>query len=258
MIRLILFNLLQVQQPVKHVFLRKVIEYSLSFMAPLTHLVLLLALLSVAVCASGITARLSPKQEACFGYEASRKSSEAAIRVFVHYRLTPLRKEEVHNGAVAVAGVRGPAMVKMTDASIRVDGKEDQFTFNAVMSGLHRICFTVLTGGDAELSLDIAGQNDVSSKTTMFSGHEVFHHARLEKKGAEDFSTMLESLQTYVEVCASEFSYLNSKREDFDGTVQSAYTRVVVFTVINFAAVLAVCAWQVLTLKKFFVAKKIV
>lgn len=223
--------------------------------------VLLLLSLSLVACvtSSGITARLSPNTEACFGYEASRKSSEAAIRVFVHYRLTPLRKEDVNNGGVAVAAVRGPAMVKMIDASLRVDGKEDQFTFNAVMSGLHRVCFTVLTGnGDVNLAMDISGQNDVSSKTTMFSGHEVFHHARLEKKGAEDFSAMLDSLQTHVEVCASEFTYLNSKREDFEGTVQSAYTRVIAFTVINFVVVLGVCAWQVLTLKKFFVAKKIV
>lgn len=224
----------------------------------ITAAVFSLFLLSCSASMSGLKTRLTSQHETCFGYEASRSSHETAIRVFVHYRMTSLDGRP--NGAMVTAAVRGPAMVKMSDAALHITGKEDQFTFNAVMSGLHRVCFMLQSsgGGDVELELDIVGQNDPMSRTTMFGGSEVFHHVRLEKGSSSNYVDMVESLQTHVEVAASEFNYLHGARDDFEHTVQSTYVRVITFTLINVVVAIAVCAWQVLTLKQFFVAKKIV
>lgn len=74
----------------------------------------------------------------------------------------------------------------------------------------------------------------------------------------DTYMDLVQSIEVGVAQVADEVETLMTRQEAFEGTVRSAYTRVVAFTLISFVVVGCAAAWQLLTLKTFFRAKKIV
>jgi hypothetical protein len=74
----------------------------------------------------------------------------------------------------------------------------------------------------------------------------------------DTYMDLVQSIEVGVAQTADEVEAIMTRQWAFEGTVRSAYTRVIVFTVISVTAVVGVAAWQIFALKSFFRAKKIV
>lgn len=208
---------------------------------------------------SGIQVKLTAQQEQCFIYEATRASHETAIRVDVGYRITNPNNNPTPQ---VVAAVRGPAMVKLFDQTLAplsapqsADAPLESFAFNAVMSGLHRVCFTLLRGATVALELEMVGQNDLAPRG---NAHPLDVSSQDVVASASEYGDLLESIQQRVDVAKAEMEYTTSRHLEFERTVDSAYIRAVAFTLINVVVVVGTCLWQYLALKQFFSEKKIV
>lgn len=198
-----------------------------------------------------LSSRIGSDTETCFAYEASRQSHEQAIRVDVHYRIG--NPNHISDPKVTVA-VRGPAMVKTLDEALVPSGHTESFHFQAMMSGMHRICFLLQRGTYVSLELEIQGSNDqkVREKNTIDAD------VQFASGTIEEYSNLLADIQDRVTMVTDDLAVLDGHREEFERTVMSTYIRLVTFTIINLVVVVASIGWQVLSLKSFFKAKKIV
>lgn len=213
--------------------------------------------------------KLHEETDSCFAFDITRHSHEAGVTGMVHYRLWhPSGSTTATTVSKVTASVSGPSMVKLMDQPLAVTGKESQFSFQATMTATYRVCFRVSAPSTQstvrrfvwlELAMEASNQKrDSVQPVGSRAASSVATAVPTPQVTSEEYHALLERLQTTIEVAVSETEHLQERNAEFDGTVRSTYTRIIVFTAINTAVVLCTCIWQVWSLKRLFVAKKVV
>ena len=216
--------------------------------------------LCVLLCAEPVTAiiyfRAKEKEEQCFAYEGTRFSHETSVRVDAHYMLYLQPSQKIPDGAALVFTVRGPSNNQISNPRLKLKSNHGSFNFNVLMSGLYTVCLQLEGMESVPMDLSFFSKNDPRSTGVVKDRYGV--QAIEAAPGIEDYSSFMEGLRSNVYAVLQETEYLATRQDEFDGTVGSTYTRVILFTVINAVVLVGACGWQILTLKKFFKAKKVV
>lgn len=213
-------------------------------------------LLCVEPVAAIIYFRANAKTEQCFAYEGTRFSHETSVRVDVHYMLYLQPSEKIPEGSAVKFTVRGPSNTQISNPTLKLKSNHGSFNFQVLMSGLYTVCVQLDGMASAPMDLSFFSKNDPRSSNVVKDRYGV--QAVEASPEFEEYAPYMEGLRSNVYAVLQEAEYLATRQDEFDGTVGSTYTRVILFTVINAIVLVGACGWQVLALKKFFKAKKVV
>lgn len=188
---------------------------------------------------------LPTNREQCFQYEAVRYSFEQSVRIDAHYKV----RSTVTEGTQITAYIKNPSRVLLSSEVLNNDDR-DQFHFSATMSGSYQVCLLLQgTTNPVSMEMNIESERDPSALSTS-SGKL--------SASMQEYNTKIGTVQNYIAAAMQEAEHLSERQDRFDGTVESTYSRVVWFTIINLVVMVSAGVWQVLHLKSFFKEKKIV
>lgn len=162
-------------------------------------------------------------------------------RYMVHYEFTdgqlPEGKVTMH---IRTSAWLGPTILR------DLDPKHSSVTVDLVTGQDYRFCFEY-----EGVRSRIPFQFEIGRANTnpLVDAHE---------DTVDTYMDLVQSIEVGVAQVADEVETIMTRQWAFEGTVRSAYTRVIVFTIISVTIVVGVAAWQIFALKSFFRAKKIV
>jgi len=214
--------------------------------------VVLLCVMALVGVVRGLYISLPLNEEQCFGYEVRREQHEQVIQVVLTYKTRMADASAGIAGSVTLPNERpGP------DLSIAADGNEGMFKFDAYMGGLYRICLTYRHNSPdhflpMQLLLQFHASNDPIRAQWTKPG------IGIAAPSDDTYAPMIENVENLITIVTESLSSLSQKQDAFDGTVRSAYRRVVFFTITNIVLVCGIGWWQLTKLRNFFREKKLV
>lgn len=184
------------------------------------------------------------------------------------FHLTPNQrkclKEEIHKdvlvtGEYVLSDVPGQtANLKVTDSKGHVlynkdDATKGKFAFTTEEYDMFEICFEshIPAGGGH------GGDREVFLK--MKRGVEAKNYADIAK--AEKLKPMeveLKKLEDLSESIVNDFAYMRAREEEMRDTNESTHSRVLYFSIFSMCCLLGLATWQVLYLRRYFKAKKLI
>jgi hypothetical protein len=194
--------------------------------------------------------KLIPEKEHCYAYEASRQSHERAVRVDVMYHI-----HSPSQGDLSCV-VRSPTGQQVGSFTLNTLSSEtEHHSFEAMMSGMYKVCFLLRSRADTlAMDLDFLGENDTPKVRRTHDGAAI----KDTTQDYEEYEDQIERLKIRVEQTKAEMEYFTTRQTEFDKTVSSTYLRTVLFTLVNFAAMIVGGGYQVVYLRNFFRQKKLV
>jgi len=198
-----------------------------------------LCLLVVIVCVESLMFHLSPNQKKCLKEEIHKD-----VLVTGEYTLSeaPGQKTDLQ-----VTDSKGESFYTKEDANLK--GK---FAFTTHEYDMFEICFT---------SHLIAGHQAVDREVTLNvkRGVEAKNYADIAK--AEKLKPMeveLKKLEDLSESIVNDFAYMRAREEEMRDTNESTHSRVLYFSIFSMCCLLGLASWQVLYLRRYFKAKKLI
>lgn len=206
-------------------------------MARLTSMTILGSLLLLSLLAPSVSAfyfYTPVGGSSCFAQESGPEEET----VTVHYSTK-------QNEGVLKAVVTSPTSKTVMDIAIVDLGKESSFSFQTTEAGRFDICFHYSAASSPlVMSVDIIDNVDKDYRDP--------------KTPITEYSEGIDKVRAVVGQAESEMGYLHDRQVRFDQTVESTHFRVITLAITQILVVIVVVTWQVLHLRQFFLAKKLV
>lgn len=172
-------------------------------------------------------------------------------------------KEEIHKDVLVTGDYElseAPGQktsILVTDSKSHVlynkdDAKKGKFAFTTEEYDMFEICFeSKMVGGghgaDREVFIDVK------------HGVEAKNYADLAKaEKLKPLEVELKKLEDLSESIVNDFAYMRSREEEMRDTNESTHSRVLYFSIFSMGCLLGLATWQVLYLRRFFKAKKLI
>jgi len=197
-----------------------------------------LLLLSLVCMSHGIMFSLQPSTQKC-------------LREEIH-------KEVVVTGEFKVQEIPGQKVdIKVTDSKEHIlynreDASEGKFSFTTEDFDVYEICF---------ISHIPQGQRGLHQECTLNTKHgaEAKNYEALgEATQLKPLEVELRRLEDLSESIVKDFAYMQKREEEMRDTNESTNSRVLYFSLFSLACLTGLATWQVLYLRKFFKAKKLI
>jgi len=172
-------------------------------------------------------------------------------------------REEIHKdvlvtGEYELSDAPGQtATLKVTDSKGHVlynkdDATKGKFAFTTEEYDMFEICFESkmphgVHGGDREVTINVK------------RGVEAKNYGDIAK--AEKLKPMeveLKRLEDLSESIVNDFAYMRAREEEMRDTNESTHSRVLYFSIFSMCCLLGLATWQVLYLRRYFKAKKLI
>jgi hypothetical protein len=173
-------------------------------------------------------------------------------------------REEIHKdvlvtGEYELSDAPGQiANLKVTDSKGHVlynkdEASKGKFAFTTEEYDMFEICFESKIphggghGGDREVTINVK------------RGVEAKNYADIAK--AEKLKPMeveLKRLEDLSESIVNDFAYMRAREEEMRDTNESTHSRVLYFSIFSMCCLLGLATWQVLYLRRYFKAKKLI
>uniref|UniRef100_A0A2P2HX57 Transmembrane emp24 domain-containing protein bai n=1 Tax=Hirondellea gigas TaxID=1518452 RepID=A0A2P2HX57_9CRUS len=196
-----------------------------------------LLLLGVSLC-HGIMFPLQPGQQKCL-----REEIHKDVLVSGEYEVQESAGQKVD---LKVTDSKGHILYSKDDA---VAGK---FVFNTEDYDVYEICF---------LSRIPQGQRGLMQEVTLNTKHGVeakSYEALGEAAKLKPLEIELKRLEDLSESIVKDFAYMRHREEEMRDTNESTNSRVLYFSLFSLCCLIGLATWQVLYLRKFFKAKKLI
>ncbi|XP_064600581.1 transmembrane emp24 domain-containing protein 10-like [Liolophura sinensis] len=147
--------------------------------------------------------------------------------------------------------------LKVTDSKGHIlyskdDAKKGKFAFTTEEYDMFEVCFEskVMSGGMVNpRQVDLVMKHGVEAKSYEdLAKAEKLKPLEVELRRLEDLS------QSIVD----DFSYMRAREEEMRDTNESTHSRVMYFSIFSMACLLSLATWQVLYLRRYFKAKKLI
>jgi len=189
--------------------------------------------------ADALMFHLAPNQKKCLKEEIHKD-----VLVTGEYSLSdaPGQKTDLQ-----VTDSKGESFYQKQDVS------KGKFAFTTHEYDMFEICFQshtssgMINAGDREISLDVK------------RGVEARNYADIAK--AEKLKPMeveLKKLEDLSESIVNDFAYMRTREEEMRDTNESTHSRVLYFSIFSMCCLLGLATWQVLYLRRYFKAKKLI
>lgn len=132
------------------------------------------------------------------------------------------------------------------------DAKKGKFAFTTEEYDMFEVCFEskMLAGGhgaDREIFVE------------MKHGVEAKNYADIAKaEKLKPLEVELKKLEDLSESIVNDFAYMRAREEEMRDTNESTHSRVLYFSIFSMCCLLCLATWQVLYLRRFFKAKKLI
>jgi hypothetical protein len=172
-------------------------------------------------------------------------------------------KEEIHKdvlvtGEYELTDAPGQtAYLKVTDSKGHVlynkdDALKGKFAFITEEYDMFEICFESkmqhgMHGGDREVNINMKRGVEAKNYGDMAKA-EKLKPMEVELKRLEDLS----------ESIVNDFAYMRAREEEMRDTNESTHSRVLYFSIFSMCCLLGLATWQVLYLRRYFKAKKLI
>lgn len=172
-------------------------------------------------------------------------------------------KEEIHKdvlvtGEYQLSDVPGhKTQLLVTDSKGHIlyqkdDAKKGKFAFTTEEYDMFEVCFNNrMPGGgqspDREVSLDMKHGVEAKSYDELAKA-EKLKPLEVELRRLEDLSKSI----------VDDFEYMKSREKMMRDTNESTHSRVMYFSIFSMCCLLGLATWQVLYLRRFFKAKKLI
>lgn len=183
------------------------------------------------------------------------------------FHLSPNQKkclrEEIHKDVLVTGDYElsdGPGQkthLKVTDSKGHIlyskeDAKKGKFAFTTEEYDMFEVCFEskMITGGqgaDREVSLDMKHGVEAKSYEDLAKA-EKLKPLEVELRRLEDLSKSI----------VDDFAYMRAREEEMRDTNESTHSRVMYFSIFSMCCLLGLATWQVLYLRSYFKAKKLI
>ncbi|KAH6923978.1 hypothetical protein HPB50_010114 [Hyalomma asiaticum] len=152
----------------------------------------------------------------------------------------------------SVASCHRSKTVTGTYFTTRTDIKEGKFAFTTDAYDVYEVCFTTkmpseVKGGDREVQL------------LLKHGAEAKNYQGLADVGKlKPLEMKLQQLEDLSEAVVKDFAYMRQREEEMRDTNELTNSRVLYFSIFSMCCLLGLATWQVLYLRRFFKAKKLI
>ncbi|XP_074662151.1 transmembrane emp24 domain-containing protein 10-like [Tubulanus polymorphus] len=149
-------------------------------------------------------------------------------------------------GSIHITDSKSHTLFKKEDAS------KGKFAFTTEEYDMFQVCFEtkMIAGGqgaDREVFID------------MKHGVEAKDYGNLAKaEKLKPLEVELRRLEDLSESIVNDFAYMRAREEEMRDTNESTHSRVLYFSVFSMCCLLGLATWQVLYLRRFFKAKKLI
>jgi len=187
---------------------------------------------------SSIRFHLKPNGKKCL-----REEIHKDVLVTGDYELSEAPGQKTH---IKVIDAKGHILYNKEDAS------KGKFAFTTEEYDMFDVCFENKMseggkGADREVFLNV--KHGVEAKNyEMMAKAEKLKPLEVELKRLEDLS----------ESIVNDFAYMRSREEEMRDTNESTHTRVLYFSIFSMLCLLGLATWQVLYLRRYFKAKKLI
>ena len=133
------------------------------------------------------------------------------------------------------------------------DVSQGKFAFTTEDYEIFDVCFRTATIAP--------GGNEVTRSATLQLKHGVEAKNYEDIGKAEKLKPMeleLRRLEDLAESIVNDFAYMRAREEEMRDTNESTNTRVLYFSIFSMGCLLFLAAWQIIYLKRFFKAKKLI
>ena len=205
---------------------------------------------------------LNINEERCYSEEVVRNSEDMAIRVDIFYNIERAQTQGItftlHIHQVSDNGRRNAGGTQTFSLALN---EPEVVSFTAHYTSHYHLCFVSsgpVGGPAAKLELDIMGSRGSASggETALEARGRQRHAARPMKKALYD--AKVQEVERLMDTLKANAALSASQQVEFDNTVASTHFRVVAFTICNVVIMIVAGLWQLLHLKQFFKAKKVV
>lgn len=181
---------------------------------------------------------LSPNQKKCLKEEIHKD-----VLVTGEYELSDAPAQKTN---LAVTDSKGHILYSKEDA------KKGKFAFTTEEYDMFEICLeSKMVGGgqgaDREVSLDMKHGVEAKSYDDLAKA-EKLKPLEVELRRLEDLSKSI----------VDDFAYMRKREEEMRDTNESTHSRVMYFSVFSMLCLLGLATWQVLYLRRYFKAKKLI
>lgn len=173
-------------------------------------------------------------------------------------------REEIHKdvlvtGEYELSDAPGQiANLKVTDSKGHVLYNKDEatkgkFAFTTEEYDMFEICFESKIphgnghGGDREVTLSV--KRGVEAKN---------YEAIAKAEKLKPMEVELKRLEDLSESIVNDFAYMRAREEEMRDTNESTHSRVLYFSIFSMCCLLGLATWQVLYLRRYFKAKKLI
>jgi len=200
-----------------------------------------LLIVLLGICLVGIDAlmfHLAPNQKKCL-----REEIHKDVLVTGEYDISDAPGQKA---TLKVSDSKGHTLYTKDDAS------KGKFAFTTEEYDMFEVCFEtkMIAGGhgaDREIFLD------------MKHGVEAKNYADIAKaEKLKPLEVELKKLEDLSESIVNDFAYMRSREEEMRDTNESTHSRVLYFSIFSMLCLLGLATWQVLYLRRFFKAKKLI
>lgn len=172
-------------------------------------------------------------------------------------------REEIHKD-VLVAGEFTAQHVDGQKVSIQVtdskghmlyskdDATTGKFVFNTEVYDMFEICFW------SHVGQNLKGINQEVSIKTKHGVEAKSYEAIGEAAKLKPMEVELRRLEDLSDSIVKDFAYMQKREEEMRNTNESTNTRVLYFSLFSLLCLISLATWQVLYLRKFFKAKKLI
>ncbi|XP_041353747.1 transmembrane emp24 domain-containing protein 10-like [Gigantopelta aegis] len=186
-----------------------------------------------------------------------------SIRFYVAPNQKKCLREEIHKDVLVTGdyelsdapGHKSHLIVTDTKSHIlysKEDAKKGRFAFTTEEYDMFEVCVeTKMPGGgqgvDREVSLDMKHGVEAKSYEDLAKA-EKLKPLEVELRRLEDLSKSI----------VDDFAYMRAREEEMRDTNESTHSRVMYFSIFSMCCLLGLATWQVLYLRRYFKAKKLI
>ncbi|GAB6019464.1 Transmembrane emp24 domain-containing protein 10 [Chamberlinius hualienensis] len=172
-------------------------------------------------------------------------------------------REEIHKGVLVTgeydsSDAPGQKLeLRVTDTKghtlvQREDSNKGKFAFTTDAYDIFEICFSSKMiaggqGGDREITLNM--KRGVEAKS---------YDAIAESAKLKPLEVELRRLEDLSDSIVKDFAFMRQREEEMRDTNESTNTRVLYFSIFSMCCLMGLATWQVLYLRRFFKAKKLI
>ncbi|KAL3873256.1 hypothetical protein ACJMK2_036394 [Sinanodonta woodiana] len=181
---------------------------------------------------------LSPNQKKCLKEEIHKD-----VLVTGEFELSDAPGQKTH---LVVTDSKGHILYNKEDA------KKGKFAFTTEEYDMFEVCFEskMVSGGQGtEREVSITMKHGVEAKSYEdLAKAEKLKPLEVELRRLEDLSKSI----------VDDFIYMKSREEEMRDTNESTHSRVMYFSIFSMLCLLGLATWQVLYLRRYFKAKKLI